>query len=161
MDLIQNIDNTDSKKNNLKKVSKKINNEIFNLTGENIINLSSVPNKLDKAIKSLVKIAKIELNHKYTMNAGSTKKISIPINLNFVPRFIYVEVECTFSNEIAKHGFCWSKDLQHNQAFTTFGFYGYVEAYIDSVDRSEVSFSAQNTDNETHALIFKKIIAIS
>ena len=96
MSLKDAINNTNTQKENVKKVATQIDNKLVELGGEQATDLSDVPNKMQYMIGQYKKVAIINLNKTvYLVNTNKenfkegTEKITL--NLNFTPSLIILK----------------------------------------------------------------------
>ena len=93
MSLITEINRTETNKNKTKQVAINIDNKLVELGGEQAIDLSDVPNKIQEMVKDYRRVAILQPTQSYTIkwtsiNAFTVKSFLIPLNINFTPKFI-------------------------------------------------------------------------
>lgn len=99
MDLKQNINKTDTLKNDLKLARNKINDKILSGGGTLAQTLNDVPNAINEMIKeNYKKVAIGECNFKLQTELpyGSTETKYIPLNLTFTPQKVFLKIRPAF-----------------------------------------------------------------
>lgn len=137
MSLTDTINNTNTQKENIKTVATQIDNKLVELGGERATDLSDVPNKIEKTIKTqYVKIAEGIYNSdlKVRDNDINTGVIidndylqfekKIPLNINFIPKRIIFKFEYMNTSEAVEPGLNYepyglSIDSKHNYNIST------------------------------------------
>lgn len=104
MDLKNTINNTNTQKENIKTVANNIDNKLVELGGEQAIDLSDVPNKINQLSKQYKKYAKVVYNRKIngsTSGYDAYANFYIPIeNLGFNPTFAIIQLAHMSNNNV-------------------------------------------------------------
>ena len=93
MSLQTEINNTNTQKENIKTVANNIDNKLVELGGEQAIDLSDVPNKMQRTInKNYKKLAKKDINMTFARTESDDSKVEIvvPLNLEFEPEILFM-----------------------------------------------------------------------
>lgn len=90
MDLKTEINNTNTKKENLKTVANKIDDKLVSLGGDRAVNIADVPNKIQSLSKSYKKMARGFINAR----TGSNSPITIPTNADFTIKECFLKFHC-------------------------------------------------------------------
>lgn len=111
MSLKDEINNTNTQKENIKTVANNIDNKLVELGGEQATNLADVPNKMNGMISQYKKIA-IGGRKRFNLATGDENELRIDINLNFTPTIIFCNVwrVSVFEND----RFCGTADSRYN-----------------------------------------------
>ncbi len=91
MDLENTITATDSNAKKIRNAKEKINLKLIEKGATEAINLTEVPQKINEVVKSLKKIAIISPNMTLPIQNGTFTR-QIPLNLNFLPKIVFIEV---------------------------------------------------------------------
>ena len=100
MNLKQEINRTETEKNKTKQVATNIDNKLVELGGEQAIDLSDVPNKIQEMVKDYRRVAILQPTQSYTIkwnqiNIPVFRNITIPLGLNFKPSKIVAHLKFT------------------------------------------------------------------
>lgn len=137
MDLKSTINNTNTQKENVKKVATNIDNKLVELGGERATDLADVANKMEGMVTTqYVKIAEGEYNSDLKVRDEDRKEGTlinneylqfekkIPLNLNFTPKRIIFKFEYMNRSETIEPGLNYepyglSVDSKHNYNIST------------------------------------------
>ena len=110
MSLKDEINNTNTQKDNLKTVANSIDNKLVELGGEQATNLADVPNKMNGMISQYKKIA--IGGRKHFRVEDKINELRIDMNLDFTPTIIFCNVwrVSMFEND----RFCGTADSRYN-----------------------------------------------
>ena len=147
MSLISEINRTETEKNKTKTVATNIDNKLVELGGEQAIDLSDVPNKMEVMVKENYKKIAI-LNKKISSTrACEQTAIAVPVNLTFKPSRVLAHFPHTEYNDIndGSHEFTdsASESPDHNTAISYDFFSGQsnsITIRIKSWTASKITF---------------------
>lgn len=153
MYLKENIDNTNTQKDNIKKVATNIDIKLVELGGEEAVNLAEIPLKMQEMANQYSKIAEISIDQKMKVGSMSyggepLKNLIILNNINFVPERILVRY---ITNNTTASGFADSK-FNTNIANAA---RGVIATYITNVKKDSFEIWAQQWIESSSGTIFK------
>ena len=161
LNLKSEIDRLNNNKEKTKKVATNIDNKLVELGGERAIDLSDVPNKINKMIiDNYKKIAEISTKKSLNMKSNLTNlgyaKNTIAMSLNFKPERIFAHY-----NDKDYVSFSGNVDSKTNFSPTTQQKGLEVSCYIENVTQNSFDFYIQNNSADAGSYYYiTSIIAI-
>ena len=146
MSLVTEINRTEIEKNKTKQVATNIDNKLVELGGEQAIDLSDVPSKIQKMVTTQYsKIVKKDINRVLTRGSVDDSRVilDVPLNLNFEPKTLFMSFS-TPGNTCLLQGYIeLRKGLNFSVLAKGYESWG-PHLYVSDLNKNKITFKMQS-----------------
>lgn len=169
MSLADTINNTNTQKENTKKVATQIDNKLVELGGERATDLADVPNKIENTVVQRKKVARFtfDANYANVQILSKNGKIIKEININFIPSVVFVIFKGSWANINDERSFneyareITISNITEDKRVPVGGGGGDDKGLILEATKEQIEIIAgQNWANSSITLAIKEIICI-